>query len=266
VHPIERLRYVARSSGGDQRTLVEETAAALRGLGLDHAGLVVACRRILQRHPSSGPLWWLCASVLNAGDPLPTARRLAEDIEHDRTPEALIDALAPDSSACVVGWPDLAGEAVLRRGDVRAVVVDVADGSALARRLGRADVEVDLVGSAGVAAAVDRCQVVLIEVLAATPASALATTGSRVAAAAAYCAGVPVWGVVGRGRCLPEPLFAELVARSIDDEAPWDSPFECVPTDLFTELIRPDGRQAVDAGALAPECPHAPELLRTGIM
>ena len=35
MHPIERLRYVARSHGGDQRLLVRETAGALSGLGLD---------------------------------------------------------------------------------------------------------------------------------------------------------------------------------------------------------------------------------------
>ncbi len=68
MHPIERLRYVARASGGDQRMLVRETAGALRGLGFDPAGLVVACRRIVERHPNSGPMWWLCATVPVSGE------------------------------------------------------------------------------------------------------------------------------------------------------------------------------------------------------
>ena len=70
MHPIERLRYVARSSGADQALLVRETAGALAGLGFDPPGLVTACRRILDRHLASGPLWWLCARVLTANDPL----------------------------------------------------------------------------------------------------------------------------------------------------------------------------------------------------
>ena len=32
--------------------------------GFDPPGLVTACRRILDRHPLSGPLWWLAARVL----------------------------------------------------------------------------------------------------------------------------------------------------------------------------------------------------------
>ena len=41
MHPIERLRYVARSSGAPMSMLVRETAGALGGLGFDPAGLVV---------------------------------------------------------------------------------------------------------------------------------------------------------------------------------------------------------------------------------
>ena len=91
--------------------LVRETAGALRGLGFDPAGLVVACRRIVERHPSSGPLWWLCASVLAAPDPYRCAAALADDIEMDPTPDLLVDALPDDATVCVVGWPDLIGEA-----------------------------------------------------------------------------------------------------------------------------------------------------------
>ena len=69
MHPIERLRYVARASGADQAVLVEETAHALRAFLDDPNGLVTACRRIVDRHPTSAPLWWLCARVLTAPDP-----------------------------------------------------------------------------------------------------------------------------------------------------------------------------------------------------
>ena len=105
MHPIERLRYVARASGGDQRMLVRETAGALRGLGFDPAGLVVACRRIVERHPTSGPMWWLCASVLAAADPYRCAASLADDLEADPTPDVLVEALPDDATVCVVGGP-----------------------------------------------------------------------------------------------------------------------------------------------------------------
>src|SRR5262245_41181947 len=86
VHPIERLRYVARSSGAPMAVLVRETAGALGGLGFDPAGLVTACRRVLDRHPTAGPLWWLAARVLTSvGDPDEEGWRCAEELDDDTT-------------------------------------------------------------------------------------------------------------------------------------------------------------------------------------
>ncbi|MBA3289003.1 MAG: hypothetical protein H0U21_13480, partial [Acidimicrobiia bacterium] len=81
MHPIERLRFVARAQGADAESLVRETAGALRGLGLDPAGLVVACRRIVERHPSCGVLWWLCARMLTSGDAHGASRDAVAAIE-----------------------------------------------------------------------------------------------------------------------------------------------------------------------------------------
>src|SRR5207302_8864404 len=89
MHPIERLRYVARSSGASQEVLVRETAGALAALGFDPPGLVTACRRILDRHPMSAPLWWLSARVLTANDPMGEAWLAADEITADRTGEQL---------------------------------------------------------------------------------------------------------------------------------------------------------------------------------
>ena len=55
MHPIERLRYVARASGADQAMLVRETAGALAAFADDPAGLVTACRRIVVPPPGVGP-------------------------------------------------------------------------------------------------------------------------------------------------------------------------------------------------------------------
>ena len=68
MHPIERLRYVARAGAVDQGELVREAASALSGLSDDPGGLIMSCRRLLVRHPTAGALWHLCARLLTAGD------------------------------------------------------------------------------------------------------------------------------------------------------------------------------------------------------
>ena len=270
MHPIERLRYVARSHGGDQRLLVRETAGALRGLGLDPAGLVVACRRIVERHPTSGPLWWLCSSVLAAPDPFSAAARLADSIEEDPTPEVLIDALPPDSVVTLVGWPDLAGEAVLRRGDITVLAVDVGgEGASFVRRLERNEVEAEVVDPAGIAGAVVVSDLVLIEALAATPREVLAVQGSRAAASVGYCSEVAVWLVAGRGRCLPEQMFVAVVDRArAEADVSWRTETEPLPVALCSHIVRDTAvfDVAAAATALASDCPLAYELLRMSPM
>lgn len=264
MHPIERLRYLARSSGGDPRVIVSETASALRGLGVDPAGLVVACRRIVERHPTSGPLWWLCAHMLTSPDPFATARRLAEEIDADVTPDVLIGSLPADSTVCVVGWPDLVAEAVLRRGDVRVLAIDADDqGSSFVRRLDRAEVDAEVVEPGGIAAAALAADIVLVEALAASTGELLAARGSRAAASVAYCSEVPVWAVVGVGRCLPEAGFVSLVERVADVRVPWQADADVLPLALCSHVATRVGVETIDEVALAPECPVAHELLRS---
>jgi len=274
VHPIERLRYVARASGGDQRMLVRETAGALRGLRMEPAGLVVACRRIVERHPTSGPLWWFCASMLTAADPFHSADDLATEVECDVTPDHLYDLLPDNATVCIVGWPDLIGDAVMRRGDVRVLALDADDeGSSFVRRLQRADIDADIVPASGVAAAVLCADVVLVEALATGPAEALVLPPSRAVASVGYCSEVPTWLVAGRGRRLPDGLFTSMLTRIADIRAPWEAEAETAPLGLFTAVVGPSGlidassdvggSVAAFADALAAECPMAHELLRS---
>jgi hypothetical protein len=270
MHPIERLRYVARASGGDQRMLVRETAGALRGLGFDPAGLVVACRRIVERHPTSGPMWWLCASVLASPDPYRCAASLADDLDADPTPDVLVEALPDGATVCVVGWPDLIGEALLRRGDSVVLAVDSdEDGmgsSAFVRRLQRSDVDAEIVPAAGLGAAVLASDVVVVEALAACETELLATPGSRALASVGYCSEVPVWAVVGRGRCLPVALFEATGQRQADSRAPWDAQAEGVPLGLCSWAVTPHGVLPTVDATLRPECPMSHELLRSSAM
>lgn len=270
---MERLRYIARASTDDQRLLVRETADALRSLHADPAELVLACRRLVDRHPSSGPMWWLCASVLTSNEPSRTLRDLASELEHDPTPEHLVQYLPDDATVCVVGWPDLVGDGVLQRGDVRVLAVDADDeGRSFVRRLQRADVEAEVVPAAGIGAAVSAADVVLVEALAAGGREVLAATGSRALASVAYCSEVPLWLVVGRGRRLPEALFTSALERVVGEaRLPWCAAAEPVAAALCSVLVGPAGLvevaaagqpDAVLARALTPECPAALELTR----
>src|SRR5262245_26030147 len=122
--------------------LVRETATAIGGLDVDPAGLVVACRRIVERHPTSGALWWLCANLATSANPFREAWTLADYIEDDPTATQLVGLLPDHAAVTVVGWPDLAGEALIRRGDVTAFVVESNDmSSSLVRRLRRDDID-----------------------------------------------------------------------------------------------------------------------------
>lgn len=266
MHPIERLRYVARARGADAESLVRETAGALRGLGLDMSGLVVAGRRIVERHPTSGPLWWLCARMLTSTDPLLAARAAVEEIEGDPTVDELTAALPDGATVVTVGWPDLIGMAIARRGDIRVLAVDAGhQGSSFVQRLERLEVDSELVPTEAAAIAVAAADLVLVEADALDGTSVLAATGSALLAAAAGLHGTPVWCVAGCGRRLPAPMIAAIIdrvaQRAID---PWSREVEAFPTALVSHVVGPHGRQP--ASEVRAECEMAPELLRTGIM
>jgi hypothetical protein len=266
VHPIERLRYVARARGADAESLVRETAGALRGLGLDTSGLVVACRRIVERHPTSGPLWWLCARMLTSAEPMAAARSAVDEIERDGTVDELTAAIPDGATVVTIGWPDLIGVAVGRRGDVRVLAVDAGhQGSSFVQRLERLEVESELVPTEAASIAIAAADLVLIEADALDTAHVVATTGSSLLAVAAGLSATPVWCVAGCGRRLPSPMIEAIIdrvaQRSID---PWSQDVEALPATLVSHVVGPTGRQPMSA--LRAECEMAPELLRTGIM
>jgi hypothetical protein len=247
---MERRRFVARSGrrSGGQAALVQEAAWALASLGDDPAGLVTASRRILDRHPAAGALWWMASRILTSAEPAAEAHRVADALDGDRTGEQLAASLPDEATVCVVGWPEVAGDALARRRDLRVLIIDV-EGE-LSYRGRRQE---GVVPGSGLGAAAASADVVLIEPSAAGPDGVLAAAGSRAAAAVAHHAGVKVVVVAGVGRTLPAPLWRALVAR-VDASAsdPWSRPDELVPRDLIDELIAPADT----------ECPVAPELLR----
>jgi hypothetical protein len=195
VHPIERLRAVARAREIDQALLAREAAAVLGSFAGDLPGLLTSCRRLLDRHPRAGALWWTCARLLAAGDVRAEARAIDDDLDGE-----------PAAGALALDLPD---------GVVVAVVPDVAGGSELPYELVRR--RDDLVLAHDPAALhVDRDEprVLLVEAGAAGPDRFLAPEGTADEMAAARDAGVPVWLVADVGRRLPPGLFDTLLARA----------------------------------------------------
>jgi hypothetical protein len=265
MHPIEHLRYVARASGADPALIAQEAAGALAEMvRIQPSGLVPACRRLIERHVAAGPVWWLSARMLAADDPARAARDAADALDADPTAGHVSGQIPDGATALVVGWPDVCSEALRGRGDIEVLVVSSAgEGDALARRLIDRDVEAALVRDAGIGPAAAVADLVLVEATAAGPTGLLAAPGSLAAAAVAHHRMVPVWGVTGVGRVLPERLWDALLNRLDDSgEEPWQRRVELVPADLLSCVAGPEGVGEAESGLRLTTCPAAPELFR----
>jgi hypothetical protein len=266
VHPIEHLRYVARAQGADPASLVEETAHALGSLRFDPSGLVVACRRIVERHPFTGPLWWLCANVTTSAEPFEAVWELADAIRSDRTAAELGAALPDDAVVVTIGDPDVIGGGLTRRGDVRVLALDAGyTATSFVRRLERHDVTVDPVDAGLAGVAVRHAQIVLVEAMAVDPGRAIVPAGSSTIAAVAGAWGVPVWLVAGVGRRLPtgfvDAMVTKLGQMAVGTD-PWELDVEVVPTSMVTHVVGPHGVVPMGPPTIVAECPMAHELLR----
>lgn len=282
---------MARSSGVPQRLVVDETARALMGFSSDQLGLVTACRRVVERHRSCGALVWMAARVMTSSDPVAEIRRCATAVAGDPTGRLLADALAPDATIVMLGWPEESPVALGRRGDVAVLVVDsFGEGAELADELSAVDVAARAVRVEGLGAAVASVAqaggVVVLEADAVGPTHALAVAGSLAAASTARALGVPVWLVVPCGRSQPGVMWDRFVARLAPEPAGrlpelgvdpagvpagdpaddfafnsgFDSGFDTVPLDLVDVVVRPTGLTDVASMVASPDCPSAPEL------
>ena len=266
MHPIERLRYVARSGGDGPSLLVREAAGALAGFTAEPAALVTACRRLISRHPHVAPIWWVAARVLAAPDPSHEAWAATQEVEDDETPLHLIDLLPEGALVCLLGWPELSASALPPRGDVQALIVDsLGEGSGLVRRLERIGCDPVLVEERGLGAAAAEADVVLIESIGLGGDALLATAGSLAAAAVARHAGKKVWAVAGVGRVLPGRLWEAYLRRNTDDADAWDLDFDRVPLALCDGVVGPSGLQTVAQALARADCPIVPELLKSAI-
>ena len=246
MHPIEWLRAVARSGNVPHAELASEAAGALAAVAGDPHELLPSCRRLLDRNPTAGPLWWACARLLTAADPVAEARAVQSDLSADQVGLSLALDLPDDATVAVVGWSEVAGEIAARRGDIRLLIVtddatEVEDDGTIA-----------LVPPLGLGAAVAASDLLLLDADAVGTSEALVAPGSLPALATALRAEVPVWLTVSVGRRLPPALFGALVKRLFPPGVDrWQVPAELVDIDPIGIMVEP----------LVIPCPAPPELL-----
>ena len=268
VHPIEFLRYVARSRGADPVELAMGAADALSGVTDDPGALMISARRLVEHHGTNAPLWGICAHAVTAFDPGPELRARSRALAADPTATFLADAIPEDATVCTVGWSGHVVDALVRRGDVRALVVDsLGDGQDALRHLSRNDCPCELVAPEGVGAAVESADVTVIHALAVGESDVLACGGSLALASVAWCAQKPVWLVATEGTRLPPALFGPMVESVRGRPDPWASGFDLVPHSIVSAVFSPLG------GPLPPDvlvsgepCPAATELLRRSVI
>lgn len=252
---------MARSSGAPAEVLVRESAMALGAFRGDHAGLVAACRRVVERQVTCAPLWWLCARMLCAPDPMVEAHAAVEEIETDQTARLLAAELPDGGVVALVGWPAQAAGALRRRGDLEVLVIDT-DGLAaeVVDRLDDLDVDAAEVPVRNLGAAIEEADLVLIDTLVIGPSSTLAPAGALPAAATAQHLDVPVWLVAGAGRLMPAAMFDALVRRWSGRGDSLEAAEEVVPLDLVDRVAGTGGVAPVAEALRWTDCPVAPEL------
>ena len=281
MHPIERLRYVARAGDVDPSLLAEEAALALGALAAEPRALVPAARRLLEFHPSCAPLWWVCAELLSADRPAARAEELAAALNEDPTADELAAAL-PGAATLVTTGGAIIDSALRERPDLTVHLVGTA--ASLRYQLRRIGDTVEVEGFLGheIAEALDGAGAVVVEAAAVAPDGALF---DPLAAALAGAAGeLELWVVAGCGRLLPAALFAALRAgtgqpqrarpsrgsalpvggpdEDLDAEGPTPE-FALVALDGRAVIAGPEGPLRLRDAAARARCPVPPELLAT---
>ncbi|MEM7092821.1 MAG: hypothetical protein AAF567_07455 [Actinomycetota bacterium] len=263
MHPIERLRYVARASHVPPKYLVRETAMALSDFVGDDAVLLISCKRILDRQPSAAPLVWLVAHALGAPNPVSALWQAAEEIEDDKTHAAVGYELPDDASIAVIGWSDWLEGLLRSRGDLSLVVIDI-DGEAEFELEQSVDPDQHwiCVDPSGAGQALGEATHVLLGLDALGPELSIARQGALSLAATAKQRGLPVWAVAPTGVALPDRMYGGLARRWHESEhAPiWERAVEEIETRLFDRVATHRGVVGAEDAMRMSGCPIVPEL------
>lgn len=191
------------------------------------------------------------------------AWEIAAEIDDDPTPRAIANALGDEATVLTIGWPDVAGQALMRRGDVTVWCADSRhEASGFMQRLERHDIECEPIPNESLARAAHLADLVVVEATAASARRIIAPVGSHVVAAVARSVGTPVWLVAASGCRLPVEYVDSIGAQVIDGASSWDLDVDDLPLDLVTHVASASGASVDITAELRPDCPFAPELLR----
>ncbi len=238
MHPIERLRYVARAGAVPVVPLVRESAAALVSFADDPKGLLTSCRRLLERRGDCAPLVWLAARMLTAMDPRSEAATAIRELEADTTQSVLEEGLgylAPGSSVLTAGETGFFADALYGRPGLRALEPD--------------DPE-----------AASKADLVLLTSDCAGPSQALVAAEAVSVVEAARGFGTPVWLITGAGRILPDRMW-DLLSAGRRRSDPAMLGLDMLDLDRFvTRVVAPWGVRTPAEAARRSDCPIVPEL------
>ncbi|MGH9171518.1 MAG: hypothetical protein ACRD0Z_11695 [Acidimicrobiales bacterium] len=276
MHPIERLRFIARADGEPASLLAIEAAYTLADLtSYEPNAVLTACRRLLDKHPACGPLWWVAARSVGAGDPPAAARQAAAELCSDATSDRLAEVIRASfagGETYALGTPcEVAIEALQRSRAGTAHVIGSAQSVRRAARSAAASGIEDLVGylSGEEDEALEGAGVVIVEALAAGASACVLTPESADLVAAAGRGTMPVWLVAGVGRVLPEVLFQAVVDRTSAAGRSPGAAAAATPVgyEAFALAIMPAGSGVPDhlSKLAAGATPHGLELLRRAV-
>ena len=259
MHPIERLRWIARSEGEEDSAVAAEAAWSLAELAVEEpAAVLTAGRRLVLRQPSCGPLWWACANIIEAlggQDILEVAHRVALELAGEGVSARLAAALRREVAS---------GEALAVTPPVGTTGRALEAGRYAVRLLApyrELRYEMAHFGSADVTGfeleesqeALEGCRLLLVEPRFASSERLFVSAAAARAVRAAHRVEVVCWAVLGPGRLLSEPL-AVAAGQLVRGES--------------EELAASSFAAAVDSEGLAPptealgrsSCPAAAEL------
>lgn len=261
MHPIERLRYIARADDEPASVIASEAAWSLGELGAgDPAAVLTASRRLVERHPACGPLWWACAKLLVADDPLAEAHRVVAEFSSDVVANRLSDALRSNFTAsdvlCSTAPADLLSQALDRRGSYRVRLI----GRYFWLRHGLRQIGARADDATGYEAeemdeALSGAGVLLVEPRLASPAGLLVDLGTGAIAERAAASEIPVWVLLATGHVLPPDLATFALGRAGDG-------FELIEPDVLSRAVDETGLGDLQPALRRAGCPPAPELAR----
>lgn len=225
--------------------LAVEAASALADFAYDPMELLIACKRLVARHPSCGPLVWVCARILSGSDPAAEAYDCVAALRRDRTVEELAGRIPSEASVLAAGFSEASREAAFFRPDVALTLAEPTG----------AENQPD--SSSG-----QSVDLVILEAGMVGDSEALLRSGSHEAALAAERAGVPVWLVAGLGRVLGDRMWTGARDSAVRGQRERDGcvGLEVVSLDCVDNVVGPSGPHPVSELRYRRECPIVPEL------